>query len=31
MEDANKTFEKFFGEQGIVDEEEEKFFSTNYP
>lgn len=31
LEDANKTFEEFFGEHGIIDEEEEKFFNTHYP
>jgi len=31
LEDANNTFDEFFGEHGIVDEEEEKFFSTHYP
>jgi DnaJ-class molecular chaperone len=27
LEDANSTFEKFFNEHDIVDEEEEKFFN----
>ena len=31
LEDANKTFEQFFGENGILDEEEEKFFNEHYP
>ena len=31
IEDAHKIFEDFFGEHGIVDEEEEKFFNTHYP
>ncbi len=31
LEDANKTFEQFFGEHGINDEDEEKFFSQHYP
>jgi preprotein translocase subunit Sec63 len=29
--DANKTFERFFNENDIRDEDEEKFFSKNYP
>lgn len=31
LEDANKTFEDFFGEHGILDQEEEKFFNSHYP
>ncbi len=31
LEDANKTFERFFNQEGILDEKEEKFFSQNYP
>lgn len=31
LEDANKTFEQFFGQHGIMDEEEEKFFTQHYP
>lgn len=29
--DANSTFERFFNEHGLVDEEEEKFFNQHYP
>lgn len=31
LQDANSTFERFFNEHGLVDEEEEKFFSQHYP
>lgn len=30
LEDANSTFERFFNENGIVDENEEKFFGEHY-
>lgn len=31
MEDAHQTFERFYSENGIIDESEDKFFSENYP
>jgi curved DNA-binding protein CbpA len=31
LEDAHSTFDRFFNEHGIIDEEEEKFFNENYP
>lgn len=31
MENANETFDRFFGEHGIEGQDEEKFFATNFP
>ena len=31
LQDVNRTFDDVFGEHGIVDEEEEKFFKVHYP
>jgi DnaJ-class molecular chaperone len=31
LQDANTTFESFFNEHGIKNEDEEKFFNQNYP
>ena len=31
LEDAHSTFDRFFNEEGILDEDEEKFFSEHFP
>jgi curved DNA-binding protein CbpA len=31
LEDANSTFDRFFNEHGVADEEEEKFFNQHFP